>query len=183
MEKEIKVLFNDNEIKKPLKDNRKYKIISLSNQIECVLISDISSLKSAFSMFIQVGYLNEFEDETDFSSFIIQKLVIENIEFNNILKENCGILKTKINEDWTFIYFEINSNVFLNSLNLLLKYFNINNLNEKNILKNERFIQIKKKSIINYPLFNNIQCKEKNYVKILLKKSKIFMKEILQVKE
>ncbi len=174
MEKEIKVLFNDNEIKKPLKDNRKYKIISLSNQIECVLISDISSLKSAFSMFIQVGYLNEFEDETDFSSFIIQKLAIENIEFNNILKENCGILKTKINEDWTFIYFEINSNAFLNALNSLINYFNINNLNEKNILKNERFIQIKKKSIINYPLFNNIQCKEKRMCENFIEKIQNF---------
>ena len=145
MENEIKIIFNDNEILKPLKDNRKYKIISFSNEIECVLISDKLSLKSAFSMIIQVGYLNEFEDETDFSFFIIQKLVKENIEFNNLLKENCGILKTKINEDWTFIYFEIDSNAFINALNSLLNYFNINNLNEKNILKNERFIQIKKK--------------------------------------
>ena len=176
MENEIKIIFNDNEILKPLKDNRKYKIISLSNEIECVLISDLSSLKNAFSMFIQVGYLNEFEDETDFSYFIIQKLIIENIEFNNILKENCGILKTKINEDWTFIYFESNSNAFLNALNSLINYFNINNLNEKNILKNERFIQIKKKSLINYPLFNNIQCKEKKICENFIEKIQNFYK-------
>ena len=174
MENEIKIIFNDNEILKPLKDNRKYKIISFSNEIECVLISDKLSLKSAFSMIIQVGYLNEFEDETDFSFFIIQKLVKENIEFNNLLKENCGILKTKINEDWTFIYFEIDSNAFINALNSLLNYFNINNLNEKNILKNERFIQIKKKSLINYPLFNNIQCKEKKICENFIEKIQNF---------
>ena len=161
MRNEIEVLFEDKDIIKPLKDNRQYKIISLSNKIDCVIISDENSLKSAFSMIINIGYLNEKEDETDFSFFIIEKLIKENVELNNILKENSGKLNYKINEDWTFIFFEINSNYFIQALNIFGNYFNVNNLNNKRILENEKFILIRKKEIINYPLFKKIQCRKK----------------------
>ena len=161
MRNEIEVLFEDKDIIKPLKDNRQYKIISLSNKIDCVIISDENSLKSAFSMIINIGYLNEKEDETDFSFFIIEKLIKENDELNNILKENSGKLNYKINEDWTFIFFEINSNYFIQALNIFGNYFNVNNLNNKRILENEKFILIRKKEIINYPLFKKIQCRKK----------------------
>ena len=160
MRNEIEVLFEDKDIIKPLKDNRQYKIISLSNKIDCVIISDENSLKSAFSMIINIGYLNEKEDETDFSFFIIEKLIKDNDELNNILKENSGKLNYKINEDWTFIFFEINSNYFIQALNIFGNYFNVNNLNNKRILENEKFILIRKKEIINYPLFKKIQCRK-----------------------
>ncbi len=59
------------------------------------------------------------------------------------------------------LFFEINSNYFIQALNIFGNYFNVNNLNNKRILENEKFILIRKKEIINYPLFKKIQCRKK----------------------
>ncbi len=48
MRNEIEVFLEYKEIIKPLKDNRQQKIVSLSNKIDCVIISDKKSLKMLF---------------------------------------------------------------------------------------------------------------------------------------
>ena len=134
--KNFKIIFPNEKIKKPLKTNKKYEIIKLKNNYTFILINNPNSLESGIEIKSKLGFQTDIID--GFSHFA------EHIFFGGSKKNKGNKLKSLIlsynniinaNTEENFTLFEIfGPNFILNNLTYLISDFIQNpELNEKYI--------------------------------------------------
>ena len=123
-------------------DNRKYKIITLKNNLEIMLISDINTDKSAISMNVGVGCFQDPDNIPGLAHFLehmlfmgTQKYPDEN-DFSNYLSRNGGLYNAFTSLDKTNYHFEINPSGFKCALDKFAHFF-IDPLFNKNSIDKE----------------------------------------------
>jgi len=114
-------------IKKPLIDNKEYKYIKLSNDLNVIIINDKNAERSAASMSINVGFKNDtvpgiahFLEHMLFMG--TKKYPKENYYFEFINKHG-GSSNAGTSYDKTTYYFDILSDKFLECLNIFSSFF------------------------------------------------------------
>lgn len=117
------------EIIKSKYDNRKYKIITLKNNLEVMLISDKDTNTSSVSMNVGVGCFQDPSNIPGLAHFLEHMLFMgtskypnEN-DFFNYLSKNNGISNAFTSPDSTNYHFEINSSAFNKALDRFAYFF------------------------------------------------------------
>ena len=162
---------------KSLNDNKDYKLLTLENSLEIILIKDKNSLQNFIFLSFLIGYFNENNNEKGFVE-IFEEIIIKKIH-EKINKEKIKI-KSKISEEKINFYFEFYNNELLNEILLILS----------NVLNNEKILEIikniKNEEIEN--LYKNILVKRRfnfNYVcyKFFNNENNIYFKDMNLLKE
>jgi len=114
---------------KPLVDDRKYRAIRLTNNLEALLISDISSSRCSASLSVGVGSFQNDEDAlglahfTEHMIFLGSKSYQRPGEFEEYLSDYFGITNAYTEDEKTTFYYEIGCRGFQKSLLMFSRMF------------------------------------------------------------
>ncbi|OWB55534.1 hypothetical protein B5S28_g1406 [[Candida] boidinii] len=129
-------LITDN-IEKPDIDNREYKLIELPNKLQCLLISDPITDKSAAALDVNVGSFNDPNDIPGLAHFLehllfmgTEKFPSEN-EYSSYLSKNSGSSNAFTAAQHTNYYFEVANDAMEGALDRFSQFF-ISPLFDKN---------------------------------------------------
>ena len=107
-------LAHNTDLLKSLTDNRIYEIIQLQNNLQCILISDESALKSSASLNINVeGY---YSNIASFAQNIIIKNTPQGQEFRSVIAKYNGNLKLNTKNGINSYYFDIDNEGFVKAI-------------------------------------------------------------------
>jgi insulysin len=125
----IEMLVSEKEIIKPLVDDRKYRVVKLTNNLEVLLISDLSSSRCSASMSVGVGSFQDDEDIlglahfTEHMIFLGSKSYPRPGEFEDLLSNYFGITNAFTQDERTTFYFEVGSRGFQKALIMFSRMF------------------------------------------------------------
>lgn len=114
---------------KPLVDDRKYRAIRLTNNLEALLISDISSSRCSASLSVGVGSFQNDEDVlglahfTEHMIFLGSKSYQRPGEFEEYLSDYFGLTNAYTEDEKTTFYYEIGCRGFQKSLLMFSRMF------------------------------------------------------------
>ncbi|GMF83043.1 unnamed protein product [[Candida] boidinii] len=124
-------------IEKPDIDNREYKLIELPNKLQCLLISDPITDKSAAALDVNVGSFNDPDDIPGLAHFLehllfmgTEKFPSEN-EYSSYLSKNSGSSNAFTAAQHTNYYFEVANDAMEGALDRFSQFF-ISPLFDKN---------------------------------------------------
>jgi len=115
-------------IKSPF-DNRKYKIITLINNLETVLISDPHTDISALALAVNVGYYNDYKDMPGISHFLEHMLFMGSEKYpgenyyHEYINQYGGTTNAFTAGDKTCYYFSIPSEKFEDMMDIFAQFF------------------------------------------------------------
>jgi insulysin len=125
----IEVLVSEKDMIKPLVDDRKYRAVKLTNNLEVLMISDVSSSRCSASMSVGVGSFQDDEDIlglahfTEHMIFLGSKSYPKPGEFEDHLSNHFGITNAFTEDEKTTFYFEIGCRGFQKSLVMFSRMF------------------------------------------------------------
>jgi insulysin len=114
---------------KPLVDDRKYRVIRLTNNLDVTMISDISSGRCSASLSVGVGSFNDDEDVlglahfTEHMIFLGSKSFPKPGDFEDHLSNYFGITNAFTQDETTTFYFEIGCRGFPKALLMFSRMF------------------------------------------------------------
>ncbi|KAI9096425.1 Metalloenzyme, LuxS/M16 peptidase-like protein [Phlyctochytrium arcticum] len=117
------------DIRKPDQDDRHYRILTLENKLQVLLISDPNTDKSSAALDVHVGHLCDPEDVAGLAHFCehllfmgTEKYPIEN-EYSQYLSEHGGYSNAFTSVENTNYYFEVTSDHFEGALDRFAQFF------------------------------------------------------------
>ena len=173
--KTIKTDFN-----KSFLDNNKYELIKLNNEIEVLIIQDIETIKSSFSVVVNTGFLSN-PKEQGIAHLTMNYIFNENNEEEKQLikklKQYFGNTSSKISRFFTSYNFYCLNDGFYGILKKFGEIFS-QKINESPTRKDVNYL-IKKINDIYLNLNNNYQNKEEHLINYIVEGIKDNDKEIL----
>ncbi|KAL6628157.1 a-pheromone processing metallopeptidase-like protein Ste23 [Neocallimastix sp. 'constans'] len=127
--KEYRSYFNGLEIEKPFNNKKKYKITTLENDLEVLLISDSEAIQSSASLNISIGSAYDPEDIPGLAHFCEHLLFMgtekypEESEYNQFLSQNGGYSNAYTTFKETNFFFEVNNNSLEACLDRFSQFF------------------------------------------------------------
>ncbi|OUM68252.1 hypothetical protein PIROE2DRAFT_39354 [Piromyces sp. E2] len=127
--KESKNYFNGLEIEKPFNCKKKYKIVTLENGLEVLLISDNEAIQSSAALNICIGSAYDPENIPGLAHFCEHLLFMgtkkypEESEYNQFLSQNGGYSNAYTTFKETNFFFEINNNSLEACLDRFSQFF------------------------------------------------------------
>ncbi|CAH1642013.1 unnamed protein product [Spodoptera littoralis] len=118
----------DNIIKSP-EDKRNYRGLVLSNRLRVMLVSDLSTDKSAAALDVNVGYLSDPEELPGLAHFCEHMLFLgtkkypEENEYNKFLSEHGGSSNASTSSDHTTYYFDVLPEHLNKALDIFAQFF------------------------------------------------------------
>lgn len=110
-------------------DNRLYRVVTLSNELQCLLISDETTEKSSAAMDVRVGHLSDPDDLPGLAHFLEHMLFMgsakypaEN-EYNVYLSKNGGSSNAFTDMEDTNYYFDVNADYLEGALDRFAQFF------------------------------------------------------------
>uniref|UniRef100_A0A2A4K9R5 Insulin-degrading enzyme n=1 Tax=Heliothis virescens TaxID=7102 RepID=A0A2A4K9R5_HELVI len=118
----------DNIVKSP-EDKRHYRGLVLSNRLRVLLVSDMTTDKSAAAMDVNVGYLSDPEELPGLAHFCEHMLFLgtekypEENEYNKFLSEHGGSSNASTSSDHTTYYFDVLPEHLHKALDIFAQFF------------------------------------------------------------
>ena len=116
-------------IKKGGCDERAYRYIKLTNNVKCILVSDVDSPKSAATITVDSGNLNDPVEVNGLAHFCehmlflgTDKYPIENY-YAKVIAAGGGEKNASTSEDYTQFYFDIKNEWFPKTLDIFSEFF------------------------------------------------------------
>nr|WBY50760.1 insulin degradation protein [Helicoverpa armigera] len=116
-------------IVKPPEDKRHYRGLVLSNRLRVLLVSDITTDKSAAALDVNVGYLSDPEELPGLAHFCEHMLFLgtqkypEENEYNKFLSEHGGSSNASTSSDHTTYYFDVLPEHLHKALDIFAQFF------------------------------------------------------------
>ncbi len=116
-------------IRKPPNDWRNYKVITLDNGMEVILISDLGTLKVGASLSVQVGYYQDPKSQpglahyTEHMLFLGTKKYPEPGGYQKFIQENGGVYNAVTEATKTTYFFSVSQQVFPQALERFSDFF------------------------------------------------------------
>lgn len=132
----------ENDIISSIKDNKKYEIIKLKNNLEIILIEDKNLKQSSALMNVNVGSVHNYEDKPGIAHFIEHMLFLgskkypDSKYYQSFIESNGGYSNAYTSTENTVYYFSINSSKFNEALDIFAQFF-IEPLFNKKYVKSE----------------------------------------------
>ncbi|WP_159822221.1 insulinase family protein [Colwellia sp. 20A7] len=110
-------------------DQRDYRTVKLSNNIEVILVSDPATKKSAAALNVGVGFLQDPMEQQGLAHYLEHLLFLgtekypETSEYSEFLKENGGTLNASTWLTYTNYMFKVNNNAFDETLDRFSDFF------------------------------------------------------------
>jgi insulysin len=110
-------------------DDRKYKLIQLSNKLTCLLISDSTTDKAAAAMDVRVGHLSDPSNTPGLAHFLEHMLFMgtdkypDENDYNVFLSSHGGSSNAFTDMESTNYYFDVSSNHFEGALDRFAQFF------------------------------------------------------------
>ena len=120
---------NDNTIVAPLNDHSSYKVLTLSNQLRVVLISDPDATQSAAAIDVNAGSLNDPVGVDGLAHFCEHMLFLgtkkypDKSEYSNFLSANGGYDNAYTSVEHTNYYFAVNLDALEGALDRFAQFF------------------------------------------------------------
>ncbi|KAI8904966.1 Metalloenzyme, LuxS/M16 peptidase-like protein [Powellomyces hirtus] len=118
-----------NAITKPDQDDRSYRLLTLANSLQVLLISDAATDKASAALDVHVGHLCDPEDVAGLAHFCehllfmgTEKYPVEN-DYNQYLSEHGGHSNAFTSVENTNYYFEVTSGHFEGALDRFAQFF------------------------------------------------------------
>ncbi|ORX72599.1 hypothetical protein BCR32DRAFT_237726 [Anaeromyces robustus] len=127
--KEFRSYFNGLEIEKPFNCKKKYKIVTLENELEVLLISDNEAVQSSAALNINIGSAYDPENIPGLAHFCEHLLFMgtekypEESEYNQFLSQNGGYSNAYTTFKETNFFFEVNNNSLEACLDRFSQFF------------------------------------------------------------
>jgi len=119
----------DKTIIKSNNDEREYRIITLQNNLQCLLIHDKEADKSAASLSVKVGFHQDPTDRPGLAHFLEHMLFLgtekypHQDEYANYIAENAGMRNAFTDSFETNYFFECSNQAFYGALDRFSKFF------------------------------------------------------------
>ena len=124
-----RLLSVSNNLRKSPSDKRTYRYIKLANQLKCMLVSDTETQKSAATLFVNSGSLNDPKGVDGLAHFTEHMLFLGTKKFPNendyskFIKQHGGAKNAATGEDYTNYYFDIKNDQFNEGLDMFSQFF------------------------------------------------------------
>ncbi len=112
-----------------LNDKREYRIITLKNELEVLLISDPNTTTSAASLCVNTGSFNDPKSVPGLAHFCEHMLFLGTKKYpepncySKYISANSGFLNAYTSGEHTNFYFQVTNNQFLNVLKMFCEFF------------------------------------------------------------
>ena len=117
------------QIRKPLIDLRQYKLLTLKNNLKCLLVSDQNEAKASASISVLAGSLHNPRDYQGLAHFLEHMLSKgserhpEEEKLSKLCKSRTGYSNAYTSEDHTNYYFSIENSSFFEALDIFSAFF------------------------------------------------------------
>lgn len=121
--------FSTSKILLPEKDTREYRHITLSNDLQCILVSDPATEKSAACCDINVGSMSDPKIAQGLAHFLEHMLFMgtskypEENEYSAFLNNHGGNSNAYTGQENTVYYFDVQNEHFEHALDLFASFF------------------------------------------------------------
>ena len=129
MASQFQYKYSTDEIRKGGCDDRDYRYILLNNNLKCLLVSDVESQKSAATLVVGSGNLNDPPEVNGLAHFCehmlflgTEKFPVEN-HYSKLIASGGGSKNAATSEDYTYFYFDIKNEKFSESLEVFSQFF------------------------------------------------------------
>ncbi|XP_057329083.1 insulin-degrading enzyme-like [Microplitis mediator] len=118
-----------NNIKKSVNDNRSYRGLILNNDMKVMLISDPTTQKSAATLNINIGVMNDPDELPGLANFCEHMLFFgsekysDKNEYVEYITEHNGYYNAQVDFDYTAYYFDVASEYLEGALDRLAQFF------------------------------------------------------------
>lgn len=117
------------EVVKPVRDNRLYRVITLPNQLEAILVSDKELKQTAVSLSVWAGYNLDPKDRPGLFHFMEHMLFLgtqkypSSKAYGDYLNANGGTFNAFTSAEQTNYFFSVNSNAIAGALDRFSQFF------------------------------------------------------------
>jgi len=123
------ITMNDIDIETSQQDDRKYKLITLSNKLQCLLISDPTTDKASCAMDVRVGHLSDPQNAEGLAHFLEHLLFMgtkkypDENDYNVFLSSHGGSSNAFTDMESTNYYFDVSKDFLEGGLDRFAQFF------------------------------------------------------------
>ena len=118
-----------NTIRNSPSDKRNYRYIKLANHLKCLLVEDTETQKSAATLYVASGSLNDPTGTDGLAHFCEHMLFLgtqkypEENHYSKFIKTHGGMKNAATGEDYTNYHFDIKNEQFAEALDIFSQFF------------------------------------------------------------
>ena len=113
-----------NSLRKSPSDKRNYRYVQLANHMKCLLVEDAETQKSAATLYVKSGGLNDPKDVHGLAHFCEHMLFLgtqkypEENHYSKFIKTHGGLKNAATGEDYTNYHFDVKNEQFGEALDI-----------------------------------------------------------------